>query len=191
MMTSTPYSIPVRRNAAEYIGIIACWAALLALLSSGRLSPLSMTVLVVLACWTKTALFGAENLRQLFEAAKTNLPHHRFMLLMGINMSQMILSFMFDFHLLQRINGASFSGVKPNISDAEALFNFFYLSTLNFSFFGYSDILPQTVAAKLLNLTEIALAFVTVIFVLSDFISLKESLRAAPDDGEREAAPGA
>ena len=29
----------------------------------------------------------------------------------------------------------------------EALFDFVYLSTLNFSFFGYSDILPQTVPA--------------------------------------------
>lgn len=189
-MPSTSYSIPVVRNASEYIGIIACWAVLLSLWSSGRVSAPSMTVLVVLTCWAKTALFGAENLRQLLEAAKTNLSHHRFMLLMGINMSQMILAFTFDFHLLQRINGASFSGVKPNIGDAEALFNFFYLSTLNFSFFGYSDILPQTVPAKLLNLTEIALAFVTVIFMLSDFISLKESLRTGPGDGDREVTPG-
>lgn len=44
-------------------------------------------------------------------------------------------------------------------------------------FFGYGDITPQSIPAKLLVLTEITLAFVTVIFLLSDFISLKESLR--------------
>ena len=59
---------------------------------------------------------------------------------------------------------------------------FFYLSTLNFSFFGYSDILPETVAAKIVNLSEIVLAFVTVIVMLSDFISLKESLRDRRSD---------
>jgi len=61
------------------------------------------------------------------------------------------------------------------------LFDFVYLSTLNFSFFGYSDVLPQTVPARIENLVAILLAFVTVIFVLSDFISLKESLRRTRD----------
>ena len=58
------------------------------------------------------------------------------------------------------------------------MFEFFYYSALNFMFFGYGDITPQTVPAKLLTLTEITLAFVTVIFLLSDFISLKESIGA-------------
>ena len=53
-------------------------------------------------------------------------------------------------------------------------------STLNFSFFGYSEIMPQTVPAKIANLTEIVMAFVTVIFLLSDFISLKDSIRSQP-----------
>ena len=64
----------------------------------------------------KSVPFGAENMKQLFDAARQNLPHHRFLLLMGVNMSQMIL------------------------------------------------------------------AFVTVSCLLSDFISLKDSLRSTPDD---------
>ena len=55
-------------------------------------------------------------------------------------------------------------------------------SRLNFLFFGYSDILPETVAAKIVTLSEIVLAFVTVIVMLSDFISLKESLRGRRSD---------
>jgi hypothetical protein len=172
------YAFPVARNAVEYLAIIATWGALFALQSSGWLSSGWMTLAVLAACWLKTAFFGVENMQQLFEAARTNLPHHRFLLLMGINMSQMILSFMFDFHLLQCLDAGSFSGVAVGAGHPELLFDFFYLSTLNFSFFGYSDILPQTVAARLVNLTEIILAFVTVIFMLSDFISLKDSLRS-------------
>lgn len=57
------------------------------------------------------------------------------------------------------------------------MFEFGYFSVLNFSFFGYGDITPATIPAKIIVLTEIVLAFLTVIFILSDFISLKESLQ--------------
>ncbi len=176
-MPRTPYAIPVGRNITEYLAILCWWGILLWLRSTGALNATWMIVLVILGCWTKTALFGTENLRQLFQAAKTNLPHHRFMLVMGINMSQMVLAFALDFHVLYCIDPTSFDGVPAGLGSAEALFSFFYLSTLNFSFFGYSDILPQTVPSRIVNLTEIVLAFVTVIFMLSDFISLKDSLR--------------
>jgi hypothetical protein len=131
-----------------------------------------------LICFAKAVFFGRENLNQLYEAARSNLSHHHFLLLMAINMSQMILSFAFDFHLLHLIDRNSFTGIVETASFWEALFDFFYLSTLNFSFFGYSEILPQTVIAKCANLTEIVLAFITVIFLLSDFVSLKDSLRS-------------
>ncbi|MBC7843814.1 MAG: hypothetical protein H7099_15950 [Gemmatimonadaceae bacterium] len=176
-MTDLHTIFPVRRNVAEYAAIGGWWVLLFVLLEQTSIGPGVMTVLVLVGCITKAILFGTENMKQLFDAAKRNLPHHQFLLLMGVNMSQMILSFMFDFQLLQHIDPASFSGVAPTAGLGETLFDFFYLSTLNFSFFGYSDVLPQTVPARIANLTEILLAFVTVIFLLSDFISLKDSLR--------------
>lgn len=180
-MPAAPYRIPIGRNVVEYLAILAWWLALLGLQTTATLSTGVLTVLVVAGCWVKTALFGAENMRQLFDAARRNLAHHRFLVLMGVNMSQMILAFALDFHLLHRLDAASFTGVAAGAGMAESLFDFLYLSTLNFSFFGYSDILPQTVPARLVNLTEILLAFFTVIFMLSDFISLKESLRAGDE----------
>ena len=180
-MTAKHYRIPIARNVAEYGAIIGWWAILMGAHSSGLLSNGAISSIVVLGCWVKSGLFGAENMRQLFDAAKHNLAHHRFLMLMGVNMSQMILAFMFDFPLLQLIDDNSFSGVAVNAGLGESLFDFFYLSTLNFSFFGYSDILPQTVPARIVNLTEIVLAFVTVIFLLSDIISLKDSLRRNRD----------
>lgn len=176
-MEPKTFVIPVRRNLVEYGAISVWWGLMLALVSMGWVSPILLSCVVVLGCWTKTGLFGAENMKQLFEASRSNMQHHRFLLLMGINMTQMVMSFAFDFHLLYCINPESFTGITKGVWQLEALFDFFYLSTLNFSFFGYSDILPQTVPAKIINLTEIVLAFVTVIFLLSDFISLKDSLR--------------
>lgn len=181
-MPAAAPAIPVVRNLIEYAAIIAWWGVMLVLHATGAASPSAMCVLVVVGCWSKTVFFGTENMRQLFDAARTNMPHHRFLMLMGVNTSQMILAFTLDFHLLHRVDVASFTGIASTAGQAELLFNFFYLSTLNFSFFGYSDILPETVAAKIVNLSEIVLAFVTVIVMLSDFISLKESLRDRRSD---------
>ena len=182
MTTSSPkpreFSIPVLRNIVEYVAIVLWWLIVLWLVATNLFGETVSTCVIILGCWTKTALFGAENLKQLYEAAQCNLAHHRFLLLMAINMSQMILSFAFDFHLLHSLNAGAFAGVAKDIGQAEILFDFFYLSTLNFSFFGYSEIMPQTVPAKIVNLTEIVMAFVTVIFLLSDFISLKDSIRS-------------
>ena len=157
-MSERRYTIPVWRNVAEYAAIVAWWVVLLALARSGRIGVSALAVIVVLGCWLKTALFGAENLRQLYTAARTDLAHHRFLVLMGINTSQMVLAYTFDFHVLHVINKSSFDGVDAALSMPRALFEFFYLSTLNFSFFGYGDILPRTVPAKIVNLTEIVLA---------------------------------
>jgi hypothetical protein len=99
---------------------------------------------------------------------------------MLMNVWQVITSFALDFHLLELLSQDSFEVISPKLSGAALVFEFFYYSALNFMFFGYGDITPQTIPAKLLTIAEISLAFVTVIFLLSDFISLKESLRRPP-----------
>jgi hypothetical protein len=174
------FHIPILRNVVEYALILAWWMLGLAAIHWFGATSWWWGLVVILGCWIKAIFFGRENLQQLYDAARSDLSHHHFLLLMGINMTQMILSFTFDFHLLYVLDSNSFSGVPADVSPAVALFDFFYLSTLNFSFFGYSEILPQTVLAKSANLTEIVLAFITVIFLLSDFVSLKDSIREAP-----------
>ncbi|MCU0647823.1 MAG: hypothetical protein MUF00_07490 [Gemmatimonadaceae bacterium] len=170
-------ALPVIRNVVEYAAIVGWWGALLWLQGTGRVSPAALALIVIAGCWVKTALFGVENLRQLVHAARVDMAHYRFLLLMAVNISQMTLAFAFDFHVLWRLSAKAFSGIAADAGHAEALFDLFYMSVLNFTFFGFSDVLPQSVPARIVNLTEIFLAFGTVIFLLSDFISLKESLR--------------
>ena len=166
----------ILRNFIEFSGIIALWIIFLEMLNFG-LSPGISVPLLILVSLCKTAFFGAENIRQLAEATRCNLAYHRFMLLMLVNMVQIILSFGLDFHCLYMVNSASFSILLESPTQFETVFEFLYVSTLNFTFFGYGDVTPQTVPAKFITMTEILLAFITVIFLLSDFISLKESLR--------------
>ncbi len=165
----------VMRNLVEFAIIAGVWIASLELLKSDVSIVMALTVLIVISL-AKTAFFGAENIRQLAEATRSNMAYHRFMLLMLVNMVQIILSFGLDYHCLQTLSPESFSVVLKSPTQFELVFEFLYVSTLNFTFFGYGDVTPQTVPAKFITMTEIVLAFVTVIFLLSDFISLKESL---------------
>lgn len=164
------------RNALEYLIIILIAAATLDIMDHGWFSAGGTQVLIVVLCWMKTVFFVVEEMIQLRDATRMNLAYHKFMWLMLVNMFQIILSFGLDYYCLLHVNGQSFS-VNPELHGFELVFECVYFSTLNFTFFGYGDITPQTIPAKLMAMTEISLAFLTVIFLLSDFISMKESLR--------------
>lgn len=169
------------RNVLEILTIVLLAVVTLAAAQQGWLPPFWIKVLIVLACWLKTAFFVGEEMVQLRDATRRNLPYHLFMRLMLVNMFQIILSFGLDYYCLLSVDPRSFS-VDEALTGAKLVFECVYFSTLNFTFFGYGDITPQTVAAKLLAMTEITLAFLTVIFLLSDFISLKESLQRREAD---------
>jgi hypothetical protein len=170
----------VARNTLEFVLLFAIWEAQREAIARQWLSTPWLTALVLVVAAAKTLFFGVENIGQLRRAAEQNTPYHQFLLLMLMNVWQVILSFALDFHLLELLSPDSFAVIAPELTGAALVFEFFYYSALNFMFFGYGDITPQTIPAKALTLTEISLAFVTVIFLLSDFISLKESLRKPP-----------
>lgn len=175
------------RNALEFVIIILIAVATLSLEGHDWLPLFALKSLIILICWGKTLFFVTEEILQLSDATRVNMPYHQFMRMMLVNMFQMVVSFALDFYCLLAIDPSSFS-LNLELEGAELLFECVYFSTLNFTFFGYGDITPQTVPAKLLTMTEISLAFLTVIFLLSDFISLKESLRMKePDPGEPHA----
>src|ERR1700739_4254238 len=87
-----------------------------------------------------------------------------------------IFSFSIDFLCLYQVDKTSFSGMLPHATFFDRFFDFFYFSLLIFSNIGMASILPETITAKSLTMFEAILSFVTIIFILSDFISLKESL---------------
>lgn len=165
------------RNALEFAVLFLLWEAGREAINRQAASPGGLLVAVLTVAVAKTLFFGIENLRQLKQASDENWAYHRFILLLLVNMTQIVTSFALDFYLLERLNRDSFAVIAEGLEGAELVFEFFYFSALNFMFFGYGDVTPQTIPAKALTLAEIALAFVTVIFLLSDFIALKESLR--------------
>jgi hypothetical protein len=164
------------RNILEYSAIVATWYLTSWLIAASGWGRFPLIATVLLLAGIKTIFFGGENLQQLWMASLQRTPYYRFMALMLVNVSQIVLSFGLDYHCLQMIDSTSFGSISPDYTRWELIFEFIYFSVLNFTFFGYGDVTPQTIPAKLLTLTEIVLAFFTVIFLLSDFVSLTESL---------------
>jgi len=137
----------------------------------------TLTIIITVWAFLKSIYFIFENSTQLLIATSEDIAYHKFLFLMTYNIGQMTLSFAIDFFCLYEVDKSSFVGVMPEFGKIEEAFEFFYFSILNFTFFGYGDLMPATVAAKLIVLLEIIIAFLTIIFILSDFISMKDSLR--------------
>jgi hypothetical protein len=170
---------PLRpRDALEVLFIVG--AALLLLWANRILGPAYRTpllsALVVLA-GLKTVYYFWETLGYLVDASARDVPYHQFLVLMAFNMAEVTASYAVDYFCLHRIDPESFSGIDPTLNGPLLLFECLYFSVLNFSFFGYGDITPMHVPAKIVLLMEVIAAFSTVIFLLSDFISIKESMQ--------------
>ena len=166
------------REPLEWTALVAVAALLIgcnSLLGAPARQPLSIAV----ALWaaTKTAYYFAETLRHLLEATAMDLAYHRFLVIVAYNMAQITLSFAIDFYCLYWIDPTSLNGIDEKLSGLELMFECFYFSVLNFSFFGYGDITPNHVPGKVVMVLEVVTAFSTVIFLLSDFVSMKEAIK--------------
>ena len=176
-MPNRPQPRQLTRQATETFVILAAAGIVHELWRAGLISPPAICWLVTVIALVKTAYFFVENLQHILLATSHEIPYHKFLALMGVNMTQITASFALDFFLLEAVATESFSGFAAGLAEPRILFDCFFYSLLNFTFFGFGDITPQSIPAKLVTLMEVTLAFFTVIFLLSDFISLKDSLR--------------
>jgi hypothetical protein len=166
------------REPLEFLAIFTVAAAVL--WANARLDPNNKPALsAFVAIWAvaKTAYYFAETLRHLIDATAADLPYHRFLVLVSYNMSQITLSYAIDFYCLYSIDPRSLNGIEPSLKGSALMFECFYFSVLNFAFFGYGDITPAHISTKIVMMLEVVTAFATVIFLLSDFVSMKESIR--------------
>lgn len=165
------------RQGGEVVVIVLLAMGLQILWGAHWLTGHGFCVAVVVVALAKTVFFFVENLQHILMATQNDMPYHRVLGLMGVNMAQITLAFALDYWCLETAEPESFSSINSAWSQGEQLFEFFFFSVLNFSFFGFGDVTPQTIPAKLVTMMEVVLAFFTVIFLLSDFVSLKDSLR--------------
>lgn len=173
------------REPVEWLVLTVAAAAFIYVGASAD-ATLTSRLLIGVAVWAavKTGYYFAENLKHLQDATSTDLAYHKFVLLLAYNMAQITISFALDFYCLVQIDRGSLNGIAPELVGGELLFECFYFSVLNFSFFGYGDITPAHIPGKVIMLLEVVTAFSTVIFLLSDFVSMKESMRRKNPPGQ-------
>lgn len=143
-------------------------------------------VLIFLFCLFKTGYFLASGFRKIVRYSKLNLTYYQFLMFIALNIIFIIFSFAIDFLCLYQVDPSSFSGISKMATLPEKLFDCFYYSLLIFSNIGMATVLPETIAAKSFTMFESVLSFVTIIFILSDFISLKESLTNLKDRKKKD-----
>lgn len=147
---------------------------------------LDVAYVVVFLAGIKSVYFFTKGLRKISELSDFNLLYYEFLVFIAVNIGIMILSFCFDYFCLYKVDPDSFSGVPAKADSFPSLiFQFFYFSLMIFTNIGIIKIIPESTAAEILVIFEATLSFITIIFVLSDFLSLKESLERGRSGKDR------
>jgi hypothetical protein len=132
--------------------------------------------IIICISFLKCLYFLRVSYHKILEVSLKNTAYYEFIIFMALNIIVMVISFATDFFCLCQVDPNSLKGVDLYSGIFEKIFDCFYFSMLNFSFFGYGDILPATIPAKIVMMFETMISFLAIILVLSDFISLKESI---------------
>lgn len=134
---------------------------------------------IAIIALSKAVYFMVFSFKKIVEVSLKNTPYHTFLLFMATNVALIIISFSIDFFCLSEVDVNSFMGINKSIPLWERYLDFLYYSVLAFTNFGYDQISPRTIVAKFLMSMELVISFATIIFILSDFISLKDSISSS------------
>lgn len=115
--------------------------------------------------------------RRIVTIAHLDLPYHRFLLFIAANVVLIVFSFSFDYWSVFHMDPTSFTGLEDTNNVAEEYFKLFYLSLLMFTNMGVANVVPVKIPAEVLVMFEAIVSFVTLIFILSDYVVLRDSLR--------------
>ena len=123
----------------------------------------------------KTIYFCRSVFNKLIALTQT-IKYLNFLGFVALNILFLVISFSLDYFLIYTIDPNSFSGVENVQNNYEAYFKMFYLSFLLFTNMGVANVVPVAIPAECLVVFEAITSFATIIFILSDFGTLKDSL---------------
>jgi hypothetical protein len=124
----------------------------------------------------KIYFFLTHSYKKLLHISRADITYFSFLLFVATNIFLMVISFCADYFCIFTIDPTSFSGVEEANTVPKQIFKFFYLSFLLFTNMGVANVVPVTMAAECMVMFEAIISFITIIFILSDFVNLKDSL---------------
>lgn len=133
--------------------------------------------IILLIATLKTFYFLSHNFDRVKEISEGDDNFVVFMKLMSMNIALTVLSFATDYYSIYHIYPGSFIGLRETASVAFNFAEFIYFSVTTFSTTGLGDIFPNSLAAKYLVCLEVIIAFITIIFLVSNFAHLKEQTK--------------
>lgn len=146
-------------------------------------------VIIPIVALLKVIFFVYQSYYIVMKVIEHNVSYHRFLIITTINIFFIICSFAVDYASIYHINSASFEGVNTDFSLGETIFEWFYFSVLNYTNFGYGEILPKTIPSKSLVIMQDLISFMTILYVLTDFVTLKQSIEESNFMKKRKEKP--
>ncbi|PJZ26106.1 ion transporter [Leptospira hartskeerlii] len=165
----------IMKTSIEYVFIISL-GILLIFLDEIEFAGLEIKYLILILAGFKSSYFFIKGFRRISEFSGLDLKYYEFLVFIAFNISVIVLSFGFDFLCIYKTDLSSFSGIPQNLGYPSLFFKFVYFSLMIFTNIGIIKIVPESTEAEILVIFEAILSFITIIFILSDFLSLKESL---------------
>jgi hypothetical protein len=134
----------------------------------------------------KIFFFITNSYKKLIHITRANMTYFGFLVFVSMNIFLMVVSFSVDYFCIFTIDPASFSGVEDAHTIPAQIFKFFYLSFLLFTNMGVANVVPVTMPAECMVMFEAIISFITIIFILSDFVNLKDSLLSLGKESKRD-----
>jgi hypothetical protein len=144
------------------------------------------TALVLVIAAVKLFTLFFQSYKKIMQVIDQNVAFHKFLIYMTINIAVLITSFAVDFFCLYNIDPSNLFGMPQGLGYPELFFECVYFSMLGFNNLGFYDVVPNSLATKVLVMFEIMSYFITIVFILSDFISLKESIQEAKNENKEK-----
>jgi hypothetical protein len=135
---------------------------------------------------TKVLYIVIRCFKRIVTISHMDIPYHRFLLFIAANVSLIVVSFSLDYLAVYHLDNTSFSGLEETTNVVEEYFKLFYLSLLMFTNMGVANVVPLKIPAEILVMFEAIVSFVTLIFILSDYVTLRDSLRRLRDVKDKE-----
>ena len=135
---------------------------------------------------TKVLYLVIKCFKRIVTISHMDLPYHRFLLFIAANVVLIVVSFSLDYLSVYRLDKTSFTGLEGTSNIIEEYFKLFYLSLLMFTNMGVANVVPVKIPAELLVMLEAIVSFVTLIFILSDYVTLRDSLRRLREEKKEE-----
>ncbi len=126
--------------------------------------------ILVIFSISKVYFLISKTLKKLKELIKNNHSFNHLLLLLSIIISIIIISFSIDYLCISEIYSNAFAGLNYNQPMVYHFFDLLYFSIVTFTTVGYGDIVPIAKTAKVLTILEMIAAFVTIVFIISNYI---------------------